>query len=116
MEENTIRLVQGSENAGFVEIYLFGSWGRMCGYSWDMLDAVFVCHELGYVTAVTAEQMYRRDHYRIWPYTYACNGDESTLKQCSKSIYPGYPLLYIMVWIIQWTLSNLSITYLCLQM
>ena len=91
MEENTVRLVEGTgNNTGFVELYLLGHWVPICGYYWDMLDASVVCRELGYPTAVYATHE-RRYNYWYWyyrsftTYTYSCTGDESTLKQCSTS-------------------------------
>ena len=80
-----IKLVSGTENAGFVEIYLFGHWRGVCRYTWTMLDAVVACRELGYLTA-TASGIGRR-HYdaRAWPYSFACTGHESTLMQCGMS-------------------------------
>ena len=89
MEENTVRLVDGTgNNTGFVELNLLGQWVPICGYSWDMLDASVVCRELGYLTAVstTLERNYNYRYYRRFTtYTYSCTGDESTLKQCSTS-------------------------------
>ena len=89
MEENTVRLVGGpGKNAGFVELYFLGQWVQICGHSWDMLDASVVCHELGYLTAVTVYSYYSYNyrHYRGYTtYSYSCTGDESTLKQCSTS-------------------------------
>ena len=90
MEENTVRLAEGpGNNTGFVELYLLGQWVPICGsHSWDILDANVVCHELGYLTAVSAT---RRIHYNhryysgFTTYTFSCTGDESTLKQCSTN-------------------------------
>ena len=93
MEENTVRLANGiGNNTGFVELNLLGQWVPICGYSWDMLDAIVVCRELGYLTAVstTVGRNYNYEYYRgHTTYTYSCTGDESTLKQCSTS-YTSY--------------------------
>ena len=90
MEENTVRLVEGTgNNTGFVELYSLGQWVPICPDFWDILDASVVCHELGYLTAVstTVKRDYNyRYYYRpLTTYTYSCTGDESTLKQCSTS-------------------------------
>ena len=79
-----IKLVSGTENAGLVEIYLFGHWRGVCGHTWDVLDAVVACRELGYLTA-TASGSQRSSDLRIWPYSFACTGHESTLIQCGMS-------------------------------
>ena len=89
MEENTVRLVEGTgNNTGFVELYSLGQWVPICPDFWDILDASVVCHELGYLTVVstTVKIRYNYQHYRgFTTYTFSCTGDESTLKQCSTS-------------------------------
>ena len=91
MEENTVRLVDGTaNNTGFVELNLLGQWVPICGYYWNILDASVVCRELGYLTAVSAPRKrhnnFRYRYYRSFTaYTYSCTGDESTLKQCSTN-------------------------------
>ena len=89
MEENTVRLVEGTgNNTGFVELYSLGQWVPICPDFWDILDASVVCRELGYLTAVstTVKIRYNYQHYRgFTTYTFSCTGDESTLKQCSTS-------------------------------
>ena len=79
-----IKLVSGTENAGFVEIYLFGHWRVVSGGTWDGLDAVVACHELGYLTA-TARGSQMHYYARVWPYSFACTGHESALMQCGMS-------------------------------
>ena len=87
MEENTVRLVEGTgNNAGYVELYLLGQWVKICGsHSWDILDAIVVCRELGYLTAVSIAVSGYRYYSGYSTYTYSCTGKESTLKQCSTS-------------------------------
>ena len=89
MEENTVRLVEGTgNNTGFVELYSLGQWIQICPDFWDILDASVFCRELGYLTVVstTVKIRYNNRHYRgFTTYTYSCTGDESTLKQCSTS-------------------------------
>ena len=80
-----IKLVSGTENAGLVEIYLFGHWRGVCGHTWDVLDAVVACRELGYLTATASGIRRRRYDARVWPYSFACTGHESTLMQCGMS-------------------------------
>ena len=39
-----------------------GTWGSVCDYNWDILDARVVCHQLGYVDAIAAT---RYSHFGI---------------------------------------------------
>ena len=90
MEEvptGTVRLIGGlSIHEGHVQMYLFGHWASMCSYSWDFLDAVVACRQLGYVTALASVRQNdvggRSD--LMWPFRLECTGFETNLTECSK--------------------------------
>lgn len=86
-KENAIRLVGGRDRAeGCLEIYQFGHWGKVCGNSWDMMDAIVVCRELGYFTAVAATCANGYQCYgQTWEYSISCTGDEESVMQCSRT-------------------------------
>ena len=43
-----VRLSDGADSSqGRVEICIGGVWGTICDYSWDDLDALVVCRQLG---------------------------------------------------------------------
>ena len=48
-DEGSVQLVGGSTPYdGKVLVCALGSWGTVCGYNWDSLDAAVVCRQLGY--------------------------------------------------------------------
>ena len=49
----TFRLVSPDDESSFGRP-LWGTWGTICGYSWNLQDADVVCHQLGYNEALSA--------------------------------------------------------------
>ena len=83
----TVQFIRGlSTHNGRVQLYLFGHWASMCSYSWDFLDAVVACRQLGYVTALASVRQYefggRSD--LMWPFRVECTGFETNLTECVK--------------------------------
>ena len=69
---------------GRVEIYYNGEWGRVCGDSWDIRDAMVACRQLGYENAVSALQADQDPNgiVRVWLEGVFCNGTEKNLFAC----------------------------------
>ncbi len=74
---------------GRVEIFLLGHWGTVCDYNWDFVDALVVCHQLGYPGAVEAPKSaaFGAGSGPSWYYSVSCEGTELNLTQCSRWTY-----------------------------
>ncbi|XP_064369561.1 deleted in malignant brain tumors 1 protein-like [Dromaius novaehollandiae] len=80
-----VRLVSGPGRcAGRVEVYVQGTWSRVCEDTWDLWDAAVVCHQLGCgeVLAVPGSARYGRGSGPVWLGAGACSGAEATLWEC----------------------------------
>ena len=86
-EAGAVRLVAGSgPHEGRVEIFL-STWSTVCGSSWDLLDAIVVCRQLGYITALSASVgAFGEGSGPIWFTRVYCRGNESSLTQCRSSL------------------------------
>ena len=88
--EGSVRLVGGNTLLeGRVEVFLLGRWGTVCDYSWDFIDAIVVCRQLGYLQAVEAPRYaaFGTGSGPSWYYRVYCTGTEHNLTECSKSSY-----------------------------
>ena len=86
--EGEVRLVGGSgPHEGRVEVYHNGAWGTVCDDLWGLQDAMVVCHQLGYGTAVGALGLAAFGEGRgpIWYSNVQCSGSEANLDQCGHS-------------------------------
>ncbi|KAL5509568.1 hypothetical protein EMCRGX_G004959 [Ephydatia muelleri] len=88
-DDLAIRLVNGFNlTEGRVEVYRSGQWGTVCDDYWSYANALVVCRQLGFPTALEAV---RRVHYagfgqgtgQIWLDNVRCRGNETSLQQCS---------------------------------
>ena len=86
-KETTVRLMGGrGRHEGRVQMYLLGHWATVCGYSWDIQDAVVVCRQLGYPTALASVRQteFGGSSDLMWSYEMDCNGYEANLLECKK--------------------------------
>ena len=77
----------GGSNAmeGRVEIFYNGEWGTVCEDFWDLKDAIVVCRQLGYTTAVrrSISAEFGEGTGQIWLDNVHCSGTENMLSDCN---------------------------------
>ncbi|XP_049576030.1 neurotrypsin [Syngnathus scovelli] len=91
-KQGSVRLQGGrSKLDGRVEVYLGGVWGSVCSDDWRDEDAAVVCRQLGKGLSGRAHALplsrpsMAKFHWRA----VRCQGDESDLLQCPKSMWNG---------------------------
>ena len=87
-DEGEVRLAGGSgPHDGRVEVYFNSVWGTVCDDGWDLQDAMVVCRQLGYGSAVGALEFaaFGEGSGPIWYSNVLCSGNESNLTQCSNA-------------------------------
>ena len=74
---------------GHVEVFLLDHWGTVCDYNWDLRDATVVCHQLGYLRAVSAPRSasFGAGSGPSWYSYVACDGTELSLSECHNNNY-----------------------------
>lgn len=79
-----VRLANGNDSYGRVEVFINGRWGTVCDDSWDINDAHVVCRSLGYASAVSAHGLaeFGQGNDPIWLNNVQCSGGESNLAFC----------------------------------
>ena len=81
----SIRLSGSTATQGRVEICHNNVWGAVCAKSWDKLDALVVCRQLGLPTVSTKALKLPTDNMSTvqnYNYQMKCSGSESGLIDC----------------------------------
>ena len=81
-----VRIVEGNETYGRVEILYEGIWGTICHDGWDNNDARVVCQQLGFPRdgkhGAVGYAKFGQGVGPIWIESVACNGGESNIRLC----------------------------------
>lgn len=69
---------------GRVEVFHWNQWGTVCDIDWSIIDALVVCRQLGYTTAVDApvKAAFGPGRGPVWLGDVACSGSETNITQC----------------------------------
>ena len=81
-----VRLVNGvTSSEGRVEVYHSDQWGTICDDGWGLEEAIVICRQLGYPTALEAPQFaqFGQGSGVIWMDNVQCNGSEHHIGECS---------------------------------
>ena len=86
-----VRLVDGDEAYGRVEIQYEGIWGTICRDSWGIPDAKVICKQLGFPIAgihgAVGIENFGQGTGDIWLDNVGCNGNEGHIRHCG---HPGF--------------------------
>ncbi|XP_061085802.1 deleted in malignant brain tumors 1 protein-like [Conger conger] len=85
-----LRVVGGAGGcSGRLEVFHGGSWWKVCGDSWDMMDARVVCRQLGCVLAQGAHgnATFGTGNGALWLTEVNCRGTELHLRDCPHSVH-----------------------------
>ena len=83
-----LRLANGNRKSeGRVEIFYSDTWGTVCDDYWDLRDAIVVCRQLGYSSALTAKgkASFGTGRGKVWLDNVECLGNESSIDMCPSN-------------------------------
>lgn len=83
-EDGALRLVNGDQTEGRIEICFNNTWGTVCDDFWDIRDARVACRQLGFIDAVRPAD-FGSGTGPIYLDDLACTGSETRLEDCTHN-------------------------------
>ena len=84
LEEGDLRLADGTESEGRLEIWRNGQWGTVCDDLFDRRDASVACLQLGRYPGEESREHWPSGSGPIWLDDLRCTGEETRLDQCRQ--------------------------------
>ena len=83
-----LRLVDGMNSSGRVEVFYGGLWGTICNSSWDLNDSQVACRQLGFTHASAEDNnaSYVQGSGPVWMTNFGCNAEDDRLERCSYDL------------------------------
>ena len=76
---------------GRVEIFHNNEWGTVCGDSWNNIDGMVACRQLGLsFKAVSTDQSYGQGTRQTWSGNLSCTGSETRLIDCIQNGFDSH--------------------------
>ena len=93
-QEGDLRLADGSQTSGRLEILHNGEWGTVCDDAFGAPDAAVACRQLGNAKATWWGRSRASGTGRIWLDDLACTGAESHLDQCPHAGFGNHNCIH----------------------
>ena len=79
------------DTQGRVEICHNSEWGTVCVDSWNNIDGMVACRQLGLsFKAVITDQSYGQGTRQIWSGSLSCTGSETRLVDCIQNGFDSH--------------------------
>ena len=87
--DREVRLADGSEAYGRVEVNYEGLWGTIGDYNWENVDAKVICRQLGFPSdgrhGATHNANFGEGTGNIWLDNIGCDGNEGNIRSCGHN-------------------------------
>lgn len=85
-----VRLVDGTNSSGTVQVYYAGLWGYICDDYFDYNDANVICRQLGFEGASTYRGSIYVASVFYWLDNIHCDGTEGEIDNCTHNAWGSH--------------------------